>query len=212
MNCQETREAAAVALLTRAATAEEVSAHLDSCSACRSDLSELRELLPLLELADQTPRVANNDEVSLQRLLAAVRANARPAKRRRFIAAVAAGVIFLGLSTGWLAAATRHPDHAVHSFSAMSDTTGVRATVDVSSLTSGSLLRISVTGVAPGTTCRLDVISTSGTRTVAATWLADYHGAGVVVTTVSTSGSAISQVDVVDTGSSRTLVTIPVSV
>jgi anti-sigma factor RsiW len=211
VNCQETREAAAVALLTRAKTADEVSVHLNSCQACRSDFAELHELIPLLEMADQTPRVANNDEVSLQRLLAAVRADARPAKRRRLVAAVAAGVIFLGLSTGWLAAATRHPDNTVHSFSALSDTTGVRATVDVSSLTSGSLLRISVSGVAPGTTCRLDVISTSGTRATAATWLADYHGAGVVVTAVATPRSEISQVDVVDVGSSRALVTIPVS-
>jgi hypothetical protein len=211
VNCQETRAAAAVALLTRVGTADDVSSHLDLCSACRSELADLQELVPLLSLVSELPPSSAPDEVSLQRLLVAVREDARPAKRRRFVAAVAAGVIFLGLSTGWLAAATRHPDNAIHSFSALSDATGVRATVDVSSLTSGSLLRISVSGVAPGTTCRLDVISVSGTRATAATWLADYHGAGVVVTTVPTPRSAISQVEVVDVGSSRTLVTIPVS-
>ena len=65
MNCQDVREAASVALLTRAPEPGVVSEHLADCAACREELAELSPLVGLLSLAPDVPASTPPDEFCL---------------------------------------------------------------------------------------------------------------------------------------------------
>ena len=211
MNCQDTREEFATALLSRTALPPEVAAHLSNCPDCRADLLELEPLPALLGHFAELPAHANGvDELSLQRLLQAARAESRPARMRRLIAAVAASVLFVGMSAGWLAAATRH-ERPVHTYSAVADTSGVAATITVSAAAAGSSLRIRLTGVTPGTKCTLLIRGVDGQTSWGPTWVANYSGAASFSASVPLVPASLSALDVVDSGTSAVLVSVPLS-
>jgi anti-sigma factor RsiW len=159
-----------------------VNRHLRTCLACRAELSDLASLPSLLRRVpgDSVGQLLDNDPLraapapplsTLLRRVAAIR------RRRRMLAiAATAAVTAAATASGVLALhATARPPAAVAAAWAVtvhgaSPVTGAWAAVRYASRPWGTELQVSVSGIAPGTRCRLLVIGTAGQKVAAGGW------------------------------------------
>jgi predicted anti-sigma-YlaC factor YlaD len=160
--------------------------HLESCPACRDELSDLAGLPGLLARVDVTELLQGEPSAPpelLDRLLAAAATDNRVARRRRFMAAAAAVAI---ASAGTAAAAAQIAEGHNTSppavtaqgrvLTAADATTHVAARISEQPKNWGTAVRVQLTGVPEGETCSLVVVSRSGEHEVAATWKVNYTG------------------------------------
>ena len=150
-----------------------VEEHLQECSACAAELTELAALPGLLarvDAADLDP-VTPSPEL-FARMTAAAAPPARP--RSRTAALVAAAVIaVLGVGAGVASWITATGDDTVTATAG-----AVRATVTASSVDRGSALVVTVAGMRPHETCTLIAVGRDGTRHAAGEWPASAAGDG----------------------------------
>ncbi len=191
MRCHEARQALGVYVLGAIDPAERelLDAHLARCPGCREELAGLAGLPALL---GRVPRAdaellaldghgaqseAEPPPELLDSLLNQVAARRRARRWRGVAAAAAAAVIAVG---GGLTAASLGggqapgpPQNAAspqNTASATNARTHISAVVDYRPAGAGTAVRVQVSGIAPGTICRLWVISGGGKRTVAGRW------------------------------------------
>jgi hypothetical protein len=235
--CHEAGEEAAVALLTRQQVPPRIAVHLQECPACRLEWERLSTLPELLTVArDAEPsRQPQPGPALLERLLAQA---ARSRRRRRIAvaAAAAAGVVALaaptavwldahrsasagpGSSTGGVAGsstgASGRPSSAVLAAgSATTQTSGVRAAVEIRATAWGSDVAVSAGGLAPGTVCQIVVVDRNGHSERAGSWTvsAEYHPGTAVHETVHTAPEQISWVQLIDETSGNRLLAVPIA-
>ncbi|MGO9078104.1 MAG: anti-sigma factor family protein [Streptosporangiaceae bacterium] len=183
MPCRDARQALGVYVLGAIDPAERalVEAHLSACESCRTELAGLAGLPALLgrvppadaEMLALDADWEQGDEPPpelLESLLHRVAAR-RQARRWRGLAAAAAAVV-IAVGGGLLAASLGggQSGPALDTASASNPRTHVSAVVDFSPSTPERTVRVQVSGVAAGSTCRLWVVSRDGRRTVAGSW------------------------------------------
>ena len=132
-------------------TAEE---HLAGCPDCAAELAEFRGLTAQL---DRVPadEVTPEPVVASPELFARVAAAARPPVRRRWLAAAAAGTLFVAGGVGWAALRDTGDVHT-----ATND--GVRLSVTAAERNDGSVLDVTVAGLPAEVRCELFVVDDSG--------------------------------------------------
>lgn len=209
MTCQEIRESAAVALLTREPFEDSVTDHLKTCPACQR---EIDDLLPVVNLLEVGPPLVAGEEPSdllLRRLLAASR---RERRRRRYVAAIAgaAALALLVPTAGWIVEHRTGPTQVtspttVLQASATDASTGVHGTARLTPSAAGSELAMSVNGVSSGTRCKLVVIDRSGRRHLVDTWTATYRGTADVTTQSPVPVSQVGHIELIDAGTETVL-------
>lgn len=197
-----------------------ITGHLVSCASCHAEVSRLKDVVVAL---DSVPPEALLDgpiadgDVLLAKLLreAAGGSRRRPWPRwLRLAGAAAAAVVLLaaGFGGGLLAGQQTSPSAAgptsVRTATAHDAMSGVGMVIDLSSFNGWVDIQGRFTGVTPGATCRIVLVTRSGERVVAGVWIAPPNARTSVVTV---DGSAIvPPVDVVsaevDTISGRRLV------
>jgi anti-sigma factor RsiW len=159
--------------------ARRVEEHVRDCPACAAELTEFESLPPLLDrvsLQDLEAEPVTPSPDLFERVSAAAAASAVPdrsiARNRRWLVAAAA-VLVLGTGAGvtWGVTVSAVAERA-HSAVAGS----VHMTVTADPQPAGTVLDVSVAGVAPGEQCRLVVIGRNGARSEAGTWTASYAG------------------------------------
>jgi hypothetical protein len=210
VNCDDVRESAAVALLTRNPLDAEVQVHLDSCPDCRVELASLIPLPSLLSILDagdlEAAEAASTAGSSLLDRLLAAAASERRRHRSRVLAMAAAVVLFLALPVGvWGASQLRDRPSQVAGQSSVAidrtakDTsTGITGRAEVWKAAWGSDLTVSITGVASGTRCTVVVVTKDGRTETAATWQASYAGTAQVRGTVAAPVGSILRIDIID--------------
>lgn len=216
-----------------AADAEAVRGHLDGCESCRREYQELAGLPALLatvpaadvDALQQLPPYAGQPSVApedrlRERLLAAVGAERRRARRRAMGRAGAAAVGLAAAAatvTGVLVdrSSTTEPADQPTSVLVATDTgTGVSAEVSVRQVGWGSDLQLRLRGVSPGQTCSLVAVTRTGTRETTASWAVPEGGYGR--TGLRVPGAASFQTADLDrfevvTTAGRRLVSLPVT-
>jgi hypothetical protein len=200
LTCREAELSLGVLVLGALDPAErgQVEAHVAACARCRDSLAELAPLPGLLNRLDPAQAEAGLPAppvALLDRALADTRPQHRTTARRRWwvTAAVAAAAVVLA-GTAVLATRGQEPGPPVATPSSTStgplaDTVlwdgtstdgAIRASVVLTSQTSGSRLLMTLTGVRSGQRCDLVIWSDDGTREVPASWQATYEGAATV--------------------------------
>ncbi len=136
--------------------------HLAGCAACAAELAEFRGLtaeLGRVPAEEATAEPVTPSPELFGRVEAAVR---RPARRRRLAVAAAGVVLFAGGAT-WAAV---RPGGEVHTATAG----GVRMSVAAAEQGDGSLLDVTVAGLAADVRCELVVVDDEGGRHEAGDW------------------------------------------
>jgi len=176
--------------------AEAVRAHLEMCPDCTAELAELASLPELLAmipgaevgLGARTGRhaatTAPNDTPRLEQLferVAAERAQGRTRSRiMAGLAAVAAAMVVLfGVavvnSGGRAPESAQPPSPGTVTLSAR-ETSGEWGQLKVTPKGWGTSLALSLGGVAPGATCKLEAVGQDGSRETASTWQVPTEG------------------------------------
>jgi hypothetical protein len=224
MNCDEARQATAVALLTRHPPTSDAAEHIDGCPDCRSVQERLTPLPDLLALAHD-PALRHPEpagDVLLARLLATAR---RRRRTRVWVAAAVAVALVLAIplviatllgnsSPPASAPAATQSGTVVPSpaatFAAEDQATGVSGQVEVRATAWGSDLTFEISGVQPGTLCGLTVITRDGRSHSVGSWRATGEHYTQVHGSVAAPPSQIQQVDIVDGDSGDLLLQIGV--
>ena len=198
MRCQDVREEAAVALLTREPFGDELVAHLGACDACAGAVDDLRAVPDLLALAPSAASAADDDagDLLLLRLLRRVIAERR--RRRLSLVAVAAAVLLLlgGAVASFVSRpASVEPD--------------VVAQAVLHPVGTSSVVEVTVAGVEEGTSCTVSAVTTSGTRYEVATWTAEGYDSRTVSGMVPVRWKDVASVELVESGSGHVLVSVP---
>ena len=219
MTCETVREAGALGLLTGSPPDPEVQRHLDGCPACRDELSELAALPGLLAGAAIQVGLMNEPppgDALLERLLAAASAE-RWSRRHRIrlvaVSSVAALAVVL-VPTAVVLASRSNPAPVVAAGTvharATDPASGIVGDVTLARSAWGSAVTLDVSGVPTGTSCTVVVITRDGARETASTWWKQYPGPVTVDGTVAADLPAIARVDLVETGSGKVLLQLPV--
>lgn len=197
--------------------AAQVRAHLRSCAPCRAEYEELTGmprlmgLVPIAEATDGPPVVRPGLREEVLRRLAVERGR----QRRRRIAWTAVG----GVATAGIAAAVgfgladggtvEAPAGAPTQVLAGTDaTSGVWGSVALDGVAWGTRLDLQLSGVEPGETCRLVVVTADGQREVTSTWtVPDVASDGGYLTVPGATGFAPDVIDTFEvlTGDGRML-------
>ncbi|MCI0687516.1 MAG: zf-HC2 domain-containing protein [Sporichthyaceae bacterium] len=199
MSCDEIRVSLGAYVLGTLASAEadSIRSHLDFCPECTAELAELRGLPEILALipgaevgvgvrvgrhaAAPTP----DDPPQLERLLtrAAEEKDAARSRSRLAIAgaaAAAAVAVLVGSavvgSDGTPSPSPTTAGPVARTLTARDAATGEWANLEVSSRGWGTSLSISLGGVTPGQSCRLEAVGRDGRREVASTWQVPVDG------------------------------------
>lgn len=167
-----------------------VDTHLGRCPGCREELAGLAGLPALLGRVpvSEAERLARPDGPGgpgeppgrlLESILRQVAARRRARGRRVILAAAAAAVIAIGggigvgaaVSGGSRPSAVIEPPAAVYQRATGSNAqTHASMVVDYSRLSWGTGMRVRVSGVPDGTTCKLWVVNSSGRRLAVGGW------------------------------------------
>ena len=187
MTCREARESLGAYVLRTLDVAEaaEVEVHLETCAACREELTELSVLPAFLrrvprELAVEGPPEPGPNDLMLGRLLRAVSTERRHHRRTQWLSVAAAVVALLLVGVG-VAFAVRGgtgpggaPPVASGPVVTVQPTedpaTNVRGDLTLQSVAWGSKVTMHLSGVAPGRTCSLVAYGANGEQQVAATY------------------------------------------
>jgi anti-sigma factor RsiW len=180
MTCQDTAPALGAYVLGALEPAERqgVDEHVRGCPECAAELADFQALPPLLdrvrpedlEFGPVTPSPGLFDRVAAA---AAADSESPPRRSRPWLVAAAAAVVVLGAGAGvtsWVTGSAA--PQAAHS--AVAGT--VHMTVTADPQPDGTVLGVTVAGVAPGEECRLVVVDHAGGRHQAGTWTASYTG------------------------------------
>jgi len=189
MTCRETAPALGAYVLGAldADERQRVDEHVRRCPDCAAELAEFQALPPLLDrvrLEDlETPPVTPSPGL-FERVAAAAAADAAPrrpavrrpaarpqAARRWLVAAAAVAVLGVGGGATWWVVGSQSQETA-HSVVAGS----VHMTVTPDPQPAGTVLDVTVAGVAPGEECQLVVLDRDGGRHQAGAWTASYSG------------------------------------
>ena len=225
MICSHVREEVAVALLTGAQMPAAARDHLAHCEVCAAEADELTRLPDLLAITrPDSLDEPEPDEAGLRRLLAAAAQTRRLGRRRLLAALAAAAVVVVALVGGTQVWRATHGDATAPVASptqgtakqqvrahASSAASGVSGAVTLTPAAWGSELTMKVSGVPPQTRCTLVVLTRDGSSVRAATWWATYAGTAEVHATVAVDVASITRIDVVDAGTQRVLLPIPVA-
>jgi len=217
MTCEHGHDVAAYALRTLdAADRERLDAHLPGCAECQEVLASVAGLPRLLALVppeaarpggtseDGEPLEVQPSEAMYQRLLAA--AVTRRRSRRRLALTAAAAVLVVGAGAGGVAL------YEVRSAPAVQVVAGsagpVKATVWLRETSTGTSLRLQLTGVPSEEHCSLVAVDRSGHREVVSTWEATYSGTATIDSSTAIPRSQVSwlRIETAD----KTLVAMPV--
>lgn len=203
--CSEARLALGVYVVGALEPVERVAIehHLETCSACRDELSELAGLPGLLAHVDVAEVVGEEPSAPaelLDRMLAAAAEERRSARRWRVM--VAAAVVAIA-TAGTTAAAVQlaegnHGSAKAPTQAALVASQGqVTARITPAAKAWGTAVRMQLTGVREGETCSLVVVSRDGQREVAASWRVNYSGVVDVQGATALPASEIASYDVV---------------
>jgi anti-sigma factor RsiW len=194
----------------------DVERHLDTCPACRDELTELAGLPGLLARVDVAD-VVNGEPAApaemLDRLLRAAATERRTSRRWRVLTAAAVVAI---ASAGAAATAARiadgdhapPPAAAVRVLNATDTRSHVSARISAQPKAWGTAVRVQLSNVPEGETCSLVVVSRAGQHEVAASWKVNYSGAVDVDGATAWSAADIASYDVV-TDDGQQLVSVP---
>jgi predicted anti-sigma-YlaC factor YlaD len=191
--------------------------HLETCPACRDELSELAGLPGLLGRVDVGDVVGSEPTAPpelLDRLLHAAASERRTAHRWRMMAAAAAVAVVVAGTTAvavQLAENNHHgaaPTAASTVLTRTDPRTHVTATISAQQKTWGTAVGVKLTNVPVGETCSLVVTSKSGQHEVAATWKVTYEAPVDVQGATAWAASDIASYDVV-TDEGQQLVSVP---
>jgi hypothetical protein len=197
--------------------AEAVAGHLARCEACREEARSLAATADLLALL----RPEDVDELDVPDPEEDEPSGTTPSGRRRTTrgraarAAVGGAALVGATLTAAFVTGVGHPGHdhdpppSHHVVQAADPATHVHAAVAMTQRTSGTRLRLTLTGAYPHGRCSLVARSRDGRTDTAATWVADTHGAAWVTGTTAFRADQLTEFDVV-TGTGRVLVRIPV--
>jgi hypothetical protein len=183
--CREIRHLLGVYIVGAIDPAERtlVDAHLGECASCRDELAGLAGLpamlsrVPAADLARLSaapgglPEMAEPSAELLDALLRKVTLTRRARTGRSVAAVAAAAVIAAGSATAaWQLAAPAAAPAASEVASATSSQTGVAAVVDYSATPwHSTTMRVRVSGISPGTTCKFWVVGRDG-RAYVGSW------------------------------------------
>jgi Putative zinc-finger len=200
-----------------------VESHLADCEECREALAEISGLPRLLSLltvsdiavlGDHDPTRFEVGDALYQRLAAVASEDvtepvASTGRRgSRWLVAVAASLVVLGGAGAGVAALTAH-HHASPWRTVAASQQGVHMTVGLDAQTTGTALRVSVTGLHKDETCWLYAVGRDGHRDLAGQWSSTYRGdAQQIGSTTIPSGQLVKLVLV--GANNRTLVSVPV--
>jgi hypothetical protein len=220
VTCQETTLALGVYLVGALDPAEraEVDEHLHRCAQCRTELAELAALPSMLD--QLTIEDINAEPVALpedlfDRVAARARADASDApaapaagrhRTRRAallaVAAVLAVLVAVGITVGTLATQGSPSGYTATQ-------AGIHMHVMLTSQTSGTGLRVTVSGLPRNEQCRLIAVASDGSRDLAGRWWATYSGQAQVTGSTDIPRSELSRLVLLGTQGQR-LVTVPV--
>ena len=217
MTCPHVHDVAAYALGTLdREDRERLEAHLPGCAECQEVLGSVAGLPRLLALVpldavqpggtaeEGAPPAARPSEAMYERLLAA--AVTRRRSRRRIALAVAAAVLVVGAGAGTVAVLEARSGPAVQVVAGSAGQ--VKATVWLRATSTGTNLRLQLTGVPAEEHCRLVVVDRDGHREVASTWVASYAGAATIESSTAVPRSRVSWLRI--EAANATLVAMPV--
>lgn len=178
---------------------EAVQGHLDSCTACRREVDDLREMeaalgeIPPEAFLEGPPP---EGDLLLHRTLAEVRTRSRRRtwRNRALVAAAAVLVTLVALGAGTAIGRTTGTDAPVASpstaplFPATEPRTGAATDPDTGVTMQATIkpaagwvrVGVTITGVAAGEQCRLVVVARDGSREQAGSWLAPGAGTAKV--------------------------------
>ena len=235
MRCDEVRLSLGAYTLGTlpAPEADAVRAHLDMCPDCSAELAELARLPELLAmvpgaevgLGGRTGRHAAttpaSDTPRLEQLFeraAAERAHGRNRSRiMAGLAAVAAAMVVLfGVAVVNSGNQATQPPAAAPGTTTLSarEASGVWAELEVTPKGWGTSVALSLGGVTPGKTCRLEAVGQDGSREVASTWQVPTEGYSASSGSLTIPGAvgmttaSIDHYEVVTTSSTKPLLTI----
>lgn len=213
------------------AEAVAVQRHLTGCQACRDEVGSLANTASLLalltlqdveQLYDAAPvdheatasRTGQPSATTPAQANATPRTSTRPARpRRRHRAALAIAAAVLTASAAVGAVRALSDDHSPSSpgvVQVVDPTTHVQAAVTMTSRTWGTQLRLRLAGAYPSGWCSLIAHSRVGASDIAATWVADSHGAATVDGATAIPTNQLSELDVLtDTGQLLVRITLP---
>ncbi len=210
--CPDIRPLLGAAVLGLADPAEQqaVERHVASCAECAAIQAELTPLPDLLGSVDASDVAADLPPLPaglLRRTLDQVAVAAeetgttRRRSRRMRLSIAAAAAAVAATATVVLGPWNGTPDTSGvpgRIVAAVSDpATQVRGSFVITSVDTGSQVRVSLSGVQPGERCRLLAFAASGRPEVAATWVARYDGTAVVTGNTGLAPSDITGLQVV---------------
>jgi anti-sigma-K factor RskA len=217
VTCQHVHDVAAYALGTLdPEDRERLEAHLPGCPECQELLASVAGLPRLLALVppdavqpggtaeEGAPPAARPSEAMYERLLAA--AVTRRRSRRRIALAAAAAVLVVSAGAGTVAVLEARSGPAVQVVAGSAGQ--IKATVWLRATSTGTNLRLQLTGVPPEEHCRLVVVDRDGHREVASTWVATYSGAVTIESSTPVPRSRVSWLRI--EAANATLVAMPV--
>jgi len=159
--------------------------HLAGCQACRDELASLAGLPALLSRVpledferiamapDELPAPAEPSAELLSSLLGRTSTRRRNRMWRVVASVAAAAVIAVGGTAAVMQLTSQHPATDV----AQATSGPVSAVVDYSAASwGGTTMRVKVSGIAPGTTCKFYVVTANGKRVLAAKWTVEGYG------------------------------------
>jgi Putative zinc-finger len=214
--CEHAQDVAAYALGTLdPADRARLEAHLPGCAECREVLASVAGLPRMLALvppdtfradgATQRGHPAERPwEAMYERLLAA--AVTRRRSRRRLALTGAAAVLVLAAAAGGAAVVEALSGPAVQVVAGGAG--AVKATVQVRETSTGTALRLQLTGVPPQEHCSLVAVDRDGHREVASTWVATYSGTATIDSSTAIPRSRLSWLRIET--ANATLVAMPV--
>ena len=225
MNCEQARQEAAVALLTRRPPETVAAEHIDDCFDCRQHWQKLSPLPSLLAVVRDQP--VGHPEPAGELLLNRLLATARRRRRHRMWLSVAAVSLLvlavpLGVVTGLrhtspptAAAGAAATESAVTSapastYQARDAATGIWGHIELRGASWGSDLTFGVGGVPPGTLCSLSVFTQDGRRESAGSWRATAEHYTQVHGSVAAQPEQIQRIEIVDQATGHVLLQVEV--
>jgi hypothetical protein len=217
MRCEHAHDVGAYALGTlEPDDRARLDSHLAACPPCREILASVDGLPRLLALVPRdavragataeegSPPAVQPSEAMYERLLAAAITRRRSRRRFGLTAAAAALVVAAGAGTVAVVEALSAPAVQVVAGSAGQ----VKATVHVRETSTGTALRLQLSGVPPEQHCSLVAVDRDGHREVVSTWEATYSGTATIDSSTSIPRSRLSSLRIET--ADATLVAMPV--